>query len=392
MSIQIIRSVSLPILMVASLAAHAGAPVCSKVLGATVNEHHDPNVPENQPDNRFRGQAPIPERPADQPPLWRTSDFHKMGVIMGANPKIEWMSKDVFNPSAVVGEDGRVYLFFRAEDHSGMGQWNGTSRVGLAVSDDGIHFRPVKDDQGEDLLKPILEPTESFEKPGGTEDPRVVEFESPIVDENGKTWRYGMTYTAFDGKMARLAMAVSADRIHWTKRGLMFTDAEVLKNPVVPGSPWTKSGAIVPRKINGQYVMYFGEGRILMATSQDGLHWDYPQDPTPVFATRHGYFDQGLVEAGPTPWVDDDGIHLLYHGDGPPHGYQVGEIVFDLKDPKKILRRSSSPFLSPDQPFEKTGQVGAVVFASGMVFFKGQIFLYYGAADGKIALAIRAKP
>jgi predicted GH43/DUF377 family glycosyl hydrolase len=198
-----------------------------------------------------------------------------------------------------------------------------------------------------------------------------------------------MTYTAFDGKIARLALAVSNDLINWKKLGLAFQDEEVLKNPLVKSSPWTKSGAIVPQKINGEYIMYFGDNPIFMARSVDGLHWQYPTDEKPVLSRRTGLFDSGhVVEPGPAPWVDSEGIHLLYHGDSPPRGYQLGEAVFSLKNPSRVIRRSRAPILSPDQPFEIEGQVGAVVFAEGMVFFGDAIYLYYGAADGKIAVAV----
>ena len=50
-----------------------------------------------------------------------------------------WEAKDVFNPAAIV-RDGRVHFLYRAEDFSGAGHWNGTSRIGLATSEDGLHF------------------------------------------------------------------------------------------------------------------------------------------------------------------------------------------------------------------------------------------------------------
>jgi len=99
-----------------------------------------------------------------------------------------------------------------------------------------------------------------------------------------------------------------------------------------------------------------------------------------------------LCEPGPAPWVDDEGIHLLYHGDAPPLGYQLGEVVFDKTNPSHILRRSSSTLLKPDQPFEIEGQVGAVIFAEGLVKHNDTWFLYYGAADGKVAAASAPAP
>ena len=48
-----------------------------------------------------------------------------------------WAAKDVFNPGAVV-HDGRVHLLVRGED--GEGRYAGVSRIGLAISDDGLSF------------------------------------------------------------------------------------------------------------------------------------------------------------------------------------------------------------------------------------------------------------
>ena len=58
--------------------------------------------------------------------------------------ELGWEAKDVFNPAAVVKDD-RVYLLYRAEDHEG--KYAGTSRIGLAVSDDGLHFTTMPERQ-----------------------------------------------------------------------------------------------------------------------------------------------------------------------------------------------------------------------------------------------------
>ncbi len=94
-----------------------------------------------------------------------------------------WESKDVFNPTAW-SDDSTVYMLYRAEDSTGIGEWNGTSRIGLATSTDGINF--------ERLSEPVLEPSEPWELPGGVEDPRVVKIEDTFY----------LTYTAYNGNQA----------------------------------------------------------------------------------------------------------------------------------------------------------------------------------------------
>src|SRR5947209_8615537 len=68
-----------------------------------------------------------------------------------------WQSANVYNPAAVV-HDGRVVLLYRAHATDKV------SRLGLASSEDGLHFTCEAD--------PVLEPTEAYES-HGCEDPRV---------------------------------------------------------------------------------------------------------------------------------------------------------------------------------------------------------------------------
>ena len=53
---------------------------------------------------------------------------------------VRWEALNTFNPAAVV-KDGKIYVLYRAEDDSGpMRIGMHTSRLGIAWSDDGIHF------------------------------------------------------------------------------------------------------------------------------------------------------------------------------------------------------------------------------------------------------------
>ena len=59
----------------------------------------------------------------------------------------------------------------------------------------------------------------------------------------------------------------------------------------------------------------------------------------------------------------------------------------DKNDPTVVLQRMDDWFITPDQPFEITGQVNNVCFVEGLAFFKNKWLLYYGTADSKIAVA-----
>jgi beta-1,2-mannosidase len=284
-----------------------------------------------------------------------------------------WEAKDVFNPAAVV-KDGKVYLLYRAEDRTGPGQWNGTSRIGLAVSEDGIHF--------ERYPEPVLVPTEPYEWPGGCEDPRVTRVED----------RYVMTYTAFDGKHARLCLATSHDLIHWEKHGVLFPEWKG-EHPII----WSKSGAILPEKVNGKYVMYFGDSSIWIAYSDDAIHWEPVSEP--VLRIRpEPAFDSVLVEPGPPPLLTEEGILLIYNAayrihapESPDHGrvrYAAGQVLFSRENPEQVLKRTDVSFFEPETEDEQQGQVDHVVFAEGLAERDGTWYLYYGMADSRIGVAV----
>jgi len=321
----------------------------------------------------------------DVNPILKASDgVFKCPIL---KQEVKWEEKDVFNPAAVV-RNGAVYLFYRAEDT--IGKYAGTSRIGLAMGADGINFTRMRE--------PLLFPAEDFMKiyewEGGIEDPRIVESDMGT---------YIMTYTAYDGKLARLCVASSTDLLNWTKHGLVLKDKFT--------DTWSKSGAIVARqqgnkiiaeKINGKYWMYFGDTDLFMATSDDLIQWlpilDEDGNLKSVLKPRPGYFDSRLVESGPYALITDHGILLLYNGmnhdtEGDPTlpkgAYCSGQALYDLNDPSKLIDRLENNFLRPDQPYEMEGQVNQVCFIEGMIPLHGKWFLYYGTADSKIGVAVK---
>jgi predicted GH43/DUF377 family glycosyl hydrolase len=273
-----------------------------------------------------------------------------------------WESAGTFNP-AVVAHDGKIVMLYRAQDKKG------TSRLGYAESIDGIHFtrRP----------EPVLSPEAEYEKDGGVEDPRLVKF--------GDT--YYLTYTGYNTKDAQLSLATSHDLIHWERKGVIL--------PAYKGNwntGWTKSGAIVPEKIDDKYWMYFlgttpdKNDQMGLAYSTDLIHWT-EATKTPVLPRRPGQFDSRVVEPGPPPIVTPNGIVLIYNGADDKLVYRTGVAVFDRKDPRKVLYRSEQPIFGPEKEWEKVGQVPNVVFVEGMVEHGGRYLFYYGGADKYVGVA-----
>ncbi len=315
---------------------------------------------------------------------------------------VAWEARNVLNPSAVV-KDGKVYLFYRAQDSMG------TSRIGLAISNDGMNFEkhpepvfyPNKDTmfnyEWNYRKREMDSPPEDCKSCyfDGIEDPRIIE------DENGIYW---MTYTAYDGDKARLSLASSKDLMTWTKHGLLLKDDKYK-------DLWSKSGAIVGRlqeerivatRIGGSYWMYFGDTDLFLARSDDMLNWEAATDEEKgdlirVMHPRKGYFDSRLVEPGPFALKTEKGILLIYNGSNaanfsyagyPKFTYAAGQALFDAEEPFKLIDRTDVDFLHPEKDYEKVGEVNEVCFVEGLVFFKGKWFLYYGTGDSKIAVAV----
>jgi predicted GH43/DUF377 family glycosyl hydrolase len=331
-------------------------------------------------------------KPDENPVLKADSSYTFICPVK--NEVVQWQKADVFNPAAIV-KDGKIYLLYRAEDNPDAILGGRTSRIGLAHSEDGIHFTR--------LPEPVLYPDSGvymqYDYPGGCEDPRIV------VTEDGL---YVLTYTSWNHETARLSIAFSRDLIQWEKKGPAFArayDGKFLDY-------WSKSGSILTKmdegrqvavKVNGKYWMYWGERFVNIALSENLVDWypmlDEKNELLAVVSPRTGKFDSHLTECGPPAIMMEGGIVLLYNGKnsegedrdpGLPAGtYSVGMLVFDPENPGQLIHRSKDYLLKPTLPHEVTGQYkSGTVFAEGLVFYDSKWFLYYGTADSFVGVAI----
>ena len=93
-------------------------------------------------------------------------------------------------------------------------------------------------------------------------------------------------------------------------------------------APWSKAGGILPVPIDGRYLMYFGEGSIYYAWSDDLIHWTPGSNDEPVMVpTAPGTFGEFLVEVGPPPIITDDGLILLLHNAAVKNRRRVGALL-----------------------------------------------------------------
>ena len=337
------------------------------------------------------------EKPRAANPVIAPSPIAQTRSLM-TDSMVQWEAYATFNPAAIV-RNGKVFMLYRAEDATGVTQIGGhTSRLGLAESDDGLHFTR----RATPVLQPDRDAQARYEWTGGTEDPRVVE-----TDDG----RYLLTYTQWNGDVPRLAVATSTDLLTWRKHGPAFAkagDGKFLRTESKSGSILCRVNGdhLIATKVNGKYWMYYNVPHVQIATSDDLIDWTPLEDADghalKVLSPRAGYFDSWLVEAGPPAILTERGIVLLYnagnlgtHGDPrlPQRVYTGGQALFDARNPIKLLDRSDEPFIKPTEDYEKTGQyIEGTTFVEAMIPFRGRWFLYYGTADSRVGVAVSASP
>ena len=249
------------------------------------------------------------------------------------------------------------------------------------------------------MIYPDNDAFAEYDFPGGCEDPRIVETEDG---------RYVAVYTSWNGKVARLSVAMSRDLMKWEKKGPSFAKAYNGKYR----DTWSKSGSIitgfrngkaVALKINGKYWMYWGEHFINLAWSENMYDW-YPLENDKgelqrIVETRPGKFDSDLTECGPPAVLTDKGIVLLYNGKNAERKKLIlhcqkectlwGRSSLIRKIPAMYCRARINHFSGLPCPMSISGQYQAgTTFAEGLVWFKNKWFLYYGTADSYVGLAI----
>lgn len=333
------------------------------------------------------------ERPEGINPIIEPEPGHKFFCPMRQD-SVGWEESDTFNPAATV-KDGKICVVYRAEDNSATGVGRRTSRLGLAESEDGLHMQR----RTEPVMYPAEDNMKEYEWEGGCEDPRIA------VTEEGL---YVMTYTSWNRHVPRLCIATSRDLLTWQKHGPAFLKAYDGRFKDLG----CKSGSIVTRleggkqviaKVNGKYLMYWGEEMVGAATSDDLINWtpllNEKNELKGLIYPRYKYFDSALTECGPPAIITDKGILLLYNGKNRTDDkrderfnagtYSAGQVLFDLKEPYRVVARLDTPFFRPTEPFEKSGQyVDGTVFIEGMAYYHNRWFLYYGCADSKVAVAV----
>jgi len=303
-------------------------------------------------------------------------------------------NEGVFNP-ACIQKDGLTHMFYRA-----VSKGNFSSLGYCQIDKDKVLTR---------LAQPMLVPEFDYEA-HGMEDPRIVKVDN----------LYYLFYTAYDGKNARTALATSADLLHFEKQGLITPSMSYEKarqlflHPSLPESYnryalhykkvispdvllWEKDLALFPKKFNGKFlllhrvmpgVQYMYLDSIEQLKSEEFWEEELRQLHGRVLMNPKFWYENHKIGASCTPIETGRGWIQIYHGvEETPVGrvYRASAALLDLNDPIKVIGRLKEPLFSPHMAWEKEGIADNVVFPTGTAVYGDELYIYYGAADARIA-------
>ncbi|MBD3238730.1 MAG: pesticidal protein Cry7Aa [Candidatus Moranbacteria bacterium] len=323
-----------------------------------------------------------------------------LGIILEKTDH-EFENMGVLNPACVQKEDDEyVHMYYRAVGKDKMS----TERSSC------VGYAKLKDNKVVERLDiPFMNPQHSYERQG-IEDPHITKIED----------HYYMTYTAYDGKNARIALAKSKDLQAFDKMGLVspsitYDEAENLfrqsklqeryflfealyKQKLGEEIKlWEKDAVLFPRKINGRYAMLHrilpGIQLIYFDKFEDLNNDEYWREYLKnlgayvVLDPKH-WFESRNVGGGCIPIETEYGWLLIYHAvedTSESKIYHAAAVLLDLENPIKIVARMNKPLFSPTHNWEKQGIVNDVVFPTGTAIQGENLIIYYGAADKLIA-------
>ena len=303
------------------------------------------------------------------------------------NPMIEpksdnkWEAFNTFNPAALY-EDGKVHLLYRAQGYDYV------SVLGYATSSDGFTIDERHDD-------PIYLPSEDFEYKGNIKPTHISHFyvsgggyggcEDPRATRIGD--RIYLTYVGFDG-ISPPRVALSSIKLDdFLNRRWLWERPVIISPPGVVD----KSAVIFPEKINGKYVIMHRIYPDILIDYVDSLDFDGSTwlKGERKISPRPTMWDSRKIGAGAPPLRTKDGWLLIYQsvGNQDPSKYKIGAMLLDLKDPSKVLHRSTGPILEPVEHYENKGFKAGVVYPCGAVIRDNTLFVYYGGADSYVCVA-----
>jgi predicted GH43/DUF377 family glycosyl hydrolase len=325
-------------------------------------------------------------------------EVKKEGVVLSKR-NLGFEVRGVLNP-AVIKHDNYIHIFYRAVAKGNY------STIGYCKLKSPLEIE-------ERLDEPVILPQADYEE-HGIEDPRIVKIDDTFY----------ISYCAYDGVNALGAVVSSPDLVNWTKEGIVVPhitypefkrlaetksklNEKYLRYNEHDGIKehkgkkvwlWSKNVVFFPRRIDGK--IFFLQRikpdiQIVCCNDLSELTHDFWQnyfikmDERIVIAPRHKH-EISFVGAGCPPIETEKGWLIIYHGvhDAiPGYVYCACAALLDLENPQKELARLPYPLFKPDIDWEHKGEVNNVCFPSGAILEDDTLYIYYGAADERIACA-----
>jgi beta-1,4-mannooligosaccharide/beta-1,4-mannosyl-N-acetylglucosamine phosphorylase len=296
--------------------------------------------------------------------------------------------KDVPYPAALIFNagvakfGGRYVMAFRNDAGDYEAQKLTHTNMGLAFSDDGIHWK--------------VEP-EPFWSPTTPELMRATDNDLLRV--------YDPRLTVIDG---RCYLCFACDTKHGLRGGIAVTD-DLKKFEVLSLSvPDNRNMVLFPEKVSGKFVRLerpmpiYSRGKdrfdIWLSTSPDCRFWG---ESRLVAGVEHfPYANDKIGPAAPPVRTKKGWLTTVHCVDIDPNRgkngwepawkkrYTAGLMLLDLNDPARVIALSKQPLIFPEVDYERNGFRNDVIFPGGMILEpNGEVKIYYGAADTVEALA-----
>jgi len=258
---------------------------------------------------------------------------------------------------------------------------------------------------------PILIPEKPVEQKG-IEDPRISKIEDTFY----------LTYSVFDGKNVLENYATATTLPNFTKQGILLpkiTFGEIknifehsdlkcarkylayqkkyLTHLKDDDPIWIKNAILMPKKINGQFVIIhrmLPGIHIVFFDDFSELTCDYWKkyiselDSHTMFYPLYDFENQHIAPSVP-PLETEQGWIFLYHAvEETKTGltYRAAVALLDKNNPQRVIGRLDYPLFGPDESWEQCGEVNNVVFPSAIIRNQDNLDIYYGAADSSIAV------
>ena len=265
----------------------------------------------------------------------------------------------IFNPGAVKF-DGKYILLCRVEMPIGR------SSFVIAESRDGYNFKVSS--------IPVLTPEDHKDfydyVNWGIEDARITQIEK----------KFYITYTGYSKYQPIVMLAETSNFTDFKIHGLI-------------SEPSNKDCALFPEKIGGYYWKVdrpSAENRrdIWISKSADLIHWGGYKV---LLEPEKGTWETDKIGSSSNPVRTKEGWLMLYHGVrsfGTGSIYKLGVVLLDLEKPWIVKGKSKEPILSPDEAYERIGDVNNVIFSNGWIIEEnGDVKIYYSGGDTNVCLA-----